>query len=104
MKQKPNAPHPDDVHFVQYLRPDGQPRDIWIRRPDPIPALATRLWDAGCELAIEQLQTLELSMTIEREHDGETQVLATQLCSNGPIVEPTVDTLINTAIAKLEAS
>lgn len=69
-----------------------------IDRPDDIGEKAKRLLDSGCRLEIEMLQTGEISMAVERDQeDGEIDLLAQKICSNGPALPAAVDELINEA-------
>lgn len=91
-----------DVHFTQFLRPDGRRRPNTIDRPDDIGLAAQELVAAGCHLDIEELQTGDISMSVEREDDeGETEVLSNRVCDNGPPVPVNVDEMIREAHAKL---
>ena len=85
-----------DIPFTQFLMPNGTKRKVIITRPNDIAVKAQRLLDAGCRLEIEMLQTGEISMTVER--DGEEQVLAHEICNNGPEVPIAVDKLISEAV------
>lgn len=91
-------PGPCDVTFTQYLRPDGRTRATWIERSAETAAAASALRAAGCRFDIEELQTGEVSMTVERDdEDGETAVLAHEVCANGPAVLDAVDRLVAAA-------
>lgn len=91
------------VHFTQFLRPDGWRRDVSIDRPEDIGRAAQELIDAGCHLDIEELQTRDVSMSVEREdEEGETDVLSNRVCVNGPPVLTNVDEMIREAHAKLK--
>lgn len=87
-----------EITFTQFLLPDGRQRPMIIDRPDDIGKKAKQLIDSGCRLEIEMLQTGEISMTVERDgNDGEIDLLAQEVCSNGPPVPVAVDKLISEA-------
>ena len=91
-----------EVHFTQFMRPDGRRKAHVIDRPDDIGLAAQELIDAGCHLDIEALRTGHISMSVEREDDeGETDVLSNRVCGNGPPVPVNVDEMIREAHAKL---
>lgn len=46
--------------------------------------------------------TGQVSMTVERDKDGEVDVLAHEICANGPPVTDHVDKLITHAEAELQ--
>jgi hypothetical protein len=87
------------IPFTQFLRPDGEQKTIQIQRSPEIEAVAAQLIAAGCRLEAEVLRTGECSFTCER---GE-QVLAIEVCQNGPPVLAAVDKLIAEAIGQLAA-
>lgn len=88
------------IPFTQFLMPDGRQRPMIIDRPDDIGEKAKQLIDSGCRLEIEMLQTGKISMTVERDRsDGEIDLLAQEICSNGPPVPIAVDKLISEAAA-----
>lgn len=89
---------PPGIRFTQYLMPDGRTRPQWVERPPEIEALAARLTECGACFEIEMLRDTTISMTCERDNeDGEIDVLAHELCPNGPAVPLAVDRLVNTA-------
>lgn len=93
---------PDDVPFVQFLRPDGRPRPVAITRDERTARHARMLRGAGWRFEIEELHDGTVSMTVEGETGitAETTVLAHELVPNGPDVPATVDRLVETAYAK----
>ena len=78
------------IDFIQYLRPDGRTRIVWIDRPDHIAAMATSLKRQGLRLECEVLRTEECRFIIS---DGEMD-LDEDICPNGEDVPDTVDRLI----------
>lgn len=87
-----------EIPFTQFLMPDGRQRPMIIDRPNDIGEKAKQLMDSGCRLEIEILMTGEISMTVERDQeDGEIDLLAQKICSNGPAVPVAIDELINEA-------
>ena len=98
---EPQEP-PRGIRFTQYLMPDGRTRDQWVKRPDEIELLAAQLEAQGCRFECEILRTGHVSLTCSREEcDGETDVLAIEVCENGPGVLWAVDRLVHTASADL---
>ncbi len=88
------------IRFTQFLRPNGERRAIEIDRPPEIEKAADALINEGCRFLIEELSTLEISMTCENDNlDEDYQVLAHELCANGPPVLEAVDRLVKTATA-----
>ena len=93
-----------EVTFIQYLRPDGRRRQAIIDRTEEIARMALELQQAGYELAIEELMTGALSMTVESKDEDQLEeegTLAHEICLNGPPVLAAVDKLITTAHGKL---
>ena len=91
-----------EIPFTQFLMPDGRQRSVKIDRPDDIGDKAKQLVASGCRLEIEMLQTGEISMTVERDgDDGEIDLLAQEVCTNGPPVPLAVDKLICEATTAL---
>ncbi len=87
-----------EIAFTQFLMPDGRKRPMIIDRPDDIGEKARQLAVSGCRFEIEMLTTGQISMTVERDRsDGEVDVLACEICSNGPPVLIAVDKLISEA-------
>lgn len=85
------------IKFTQYLRPNGNTRVIEITRPAEIEALAQDLLKQGLVFEIEELQTGEVSMSIEDHGKEDTEVIAMEICSNGPEVPKAVDKMIQGA-------
>lgn len=80
-----------EIPFIQYLRPNGSKREIFIERPDKIYKKAMAIIDAGYRFEIEVLTTDLVSMTIsndEADHDME-------IVRNGPYVPVAVDRMIS---------
>jgi hypothetical protein len=90
------------IRFTQYLLPDGRRRSQWIDRPTDIEAMARELVARGCSFDIEILRTGDVSMTVQRESDDD-EVLAHEICVNGPTIPASVDTLVREAHAALHA-
>ena len=87
-----------EITFTQFLMPNGRQAPVIIDRPDDVGEKAKQLLDSGCRLEIEMLQTGEISMTVERDQDdGEIELLAQEICSNGPPVPIAIDKLISEA-------
>ena len=89
------------VPFVQFLRPDGRRRNIWIERDAERARKATALREQGCRFEVEELLTGEASMTVERLHGGEDELVSIRVVPNGPEVPPAVDELIDEAYERV---
>ena len=87
------------IPFTQFLRPDGERRDVTIDRPPEVEAAALRLFEAGCRFEIEVLRTLEVSMEVvgPADLDGDRPSLASLVVANGPGVPEAVDLLVREA-------
>lgn len=79
-----------NIHFVQYLRPDGRKSLVHIERPGTIVQVADRILRYGFWFECELLSTGQVSLTIS-DKNGD---YAIELCKNGPGVAETVDKLI----------
>ncbi len=91
-----------EVPFTQFLMPDGRRTQVTIERPDEICEQAQKLLEAGWRLEIEMLATSAISMTVERDVDGDDDEIvcsAHEICNNGPAVPIAVDKLITEATA-----
>jgi hypothetical protein len=83
------------IPFTQYLMPDGRTRAVSISRPPEVEAAALRLQTAGALFECEMLTTGEISFSVEQTDDeGETAVLASAICPNGPEVLLAVDQIV----------
>lgn len=85
------------IKFTQYLRPNGRTKVIEIERPSEIEALAQGLLKQGYVFEIEELQTGEVSMSIEDHSKEDPEVIAMEICPNGPEVPNAVDKMIREA-------
>lgn len=93
------------IPFTQFLRPNGRKRVETIERPAEIEAIAEQLQQAGVVFEIEELQNGVVSMEAVRPTGGDDdpEVLASELCRNGPEVPRMVDKLVKEAAASLAA-
>ncbi len=89
------------MRFTQFLLPDGRTRPMTINRFPEVESLASRVVDAGGILESEVLTTGEVSLTCERDVNGERETLAIEIVKNGPGVLGGVDRLVATAAVKL---
>lgn len=87
------------IPFTQYLRPDGEKRSVEIDRPADIETMARQLIADGARFEIEELTTLEISMTCDVVGEEDFDVLAHEVCQNGPPVLDAVDRLVRRAFA-----
>jgi hypothetical protein len=90
------------IPFVQYLRPDGYPRDVEIDLPAGVEALAQQFLEAGGRYECELLRDETVSLTAAFEIDGEVQDIACVLCPNGPGVPDSAAELVHKSIRFLE--
>lgn len=81
------------IPFTQFKRPDGRKVQTGIERPAAIEMMAQRLLKQGFVFEIEELMTGMVSMEVT---DGRS-VIASEICTNGPDVPPTVDRMIRNA-------
>ena len=85
------------VRFIQYLRPDGRQREMFLEAQSPeIVAKAAEIWKAGYRLESEILMSDMVSLTIS---DGEEDV-AIELAPNGPEVAEAAARMISGFILK----
>lgn len=81
-----------NIHFIQYLRPDGRRSPVTINRPETIVKKADFILSHGFRFECEVLTTNQVSFTI---FDPETDLdAAIRICDNGPDVPSVVDALI----------
>ena len=92
----PLEDQPKEVHFTQYLMPDGRKTDVWIPVPDDVYKKAQEIESSGLRFEIEMLSDYKtISMTItEPNLEGEELDLDCHLCKNGPEVPETVQKMI----------
>lgn len=88
------------IRFTQFLMPDGQPKPTWIERPPEVEVKATALIAEGYEFESEVLSTGECSFTCGR---GEDEMLAIEVCPNGPDVLDAVDRLVEESFEAMKA-
>ena len=89
------------IEFTQYKLPDGRKVPQWIDRPDDIFNKAEALKKVGALFEIEMLGDFStISCSIEKEVNGEREILANFVCENGPKVSEEVDALITRAYEK----
>jgi hypothetical protein len=87
------------IPFTQFMRPSGRPKPVLIDRPADIETQAGRLIAAGCRFECEVLTTGEVSFTIQRNAD---EVVACEICPNGPKVPAAVDRLVAAGILAID--
>lgn len=80
-----------EIPFTQYMMPDGRKREQFIERPDEIADIALAFIKSGGRFEMEMLSDyVTVSLTAERGDD----VVAHELCVNGPEIADAVDKLI----------
>lgn len=89
------------ISFTQFLKPDGRQVTTDIDRPEGVVQKARRLNCAGYVFEIEVLNTGEISMEVVNSKNTD-EILAGEICANGPDVPVCVDRMIDNAFAKLE--
>jgi len=92
------------IPFTQFMRPDGRKHPVTIERPPDIETLAKAIMQAGCRFEIEVLQTGAVSMEIVTDvPDPDLRnVVAIEICPNGPQVPEAVDRLVKSAVSTLK--
>lgn len=84
-----------EIPFTQFLRPDGRRRAVMIERPPEINTKAMALIAQGFVFEIEMLRTGDIIMEILNRETEE--VLAHEICANGPEVPLAVDRMVEQA-------
>ena len=85
-----------DIEFTQYMLPNGRTKLITIDVDEETGKIAHALKEKGVRFEIEILTTGVISMTAEMNDDDEN-LLAIELCPNGPGIKDVVSKLIVTA-------
>lgn len=85
------------VPFKQFMRPNGTKASVVINRTPRIAALARELSEAGYLFETELLNTGEASFECLKLSGDESDVLASEICANGPDVLEAVDRLVERA-------
>ena len=88
------------VKFTQYMRPDGRRKAVAIDCDKSTERKAEEVIKAGYGFSVEVLVSGEVSFTCE-ECSDEDEVVAHEICPNGPQVPGAVVRLINTAYRSL---
>lgn len=88
------------IPFTQFLMPFGQPKSTSIDRSPEVEAKATALIAEGYKFESEVLSTGECSFTCGR---GEDEMLAIEVCPNGPCVLDAVDRLVEESFDAMKA-
>jgi hypothetical protein len=91
-----------NIRFTQFMMPDGHTREEFIDRPEPIARKAKILQEKDYDFEIEMLQTGEINMDII--HRETQEVVAGELCPNGPQVPVCVDKMVEQAWTHYENS
>lgn len=79
------------IRFVQYMRPDGHQKLIYITIDEDYDRRANVILNEGFVFEIEVLTTGEVSMTISNDEAD----LFIEICENGPAVVEHVKKLID---------
>lgn len=81
-----------DIHFTQYLMPDGRAQDVRIDRPDHIAEKAQAITAKGFRFECEMLSDYRtISLTITHPKDGDADI---EVVPNGPEVPLAIDRMI----------
>ena len=92
-----------EIPFTQYLLPDGRQKPVTVGVEDEAAVAARALVESGVRFEVEILRDGLIWLTAVREDDeGETVLLASQLCSNGPAVHDAVAVLVRAAAGQEE--
>ena len=89
------------IHFTRWSKAEPHYGGGFSRSPE-VEQQATEVEKAGGVFEAEMLLTGEVSLTCERDRDGEIEVLAIEVVPNGPEVPAAVDRLVATAYANRE--
>jgi DNA-binding IclR family transcriptional regulator len=81
------------IPFTQYLRPNGERRQVTIVRSPEIEALAQEIRAKGYNFECEELNNGIVSFTVVSPHDDEGDICIV-LVPNGPRVPAAVDDLV----------
>lgn len=94
------------IPFTQFLRPDGRRMPVSIDTQEgpetfseEADELVQKLLDAGCKFEIEQLTTGMINMDCQTKS---SELLAQELCENGPAVIEAIQKLVLAAHLQLE--
>lgn len=87
-----------DIHFKQFLFPDGREKDVIIERPEPIVDRASVLMDNGFSLEIENNEGQIWMSCVNHE----TEQSFDRFVENGPEVPTAIDAMINEAFESLD--
>lgn len=80
------------VEVVQYMRPNGRKKLIWLDDvPEQYAPILNEISAAKCTLTAEHLTTGEVSFAIEHE-EGDVSV---EVCKNGPGTREAFYSLLN---------
>lgn len=90
------------IPFTQFLRPHGKQQRIYIDCEPEIEAMAKDILKHGYEFEIEELQTGQISMEIlKHKPDADPEVIAGEICPNGPPVVENVAKMIREAFQQI---
>jgi hypothetical protein len=90
------------IAFIQYIRPNGRKREIYIDRPDYIESAASQFIAAGGRFEAEELATGHVSLTAVHAVDDEDQDIVIVIVPNGPRVLQAVDEVVLKAFHRME--
>jgi hypothetical protein len=88
------------IPFTQYLMPYGHTRTAGFDADPETEAAAKKLIKVGYRFTAEILSTNEVSFTCESvkpDADGEIDLLAIELCANGPEVDEAMRKMVKEA-------
>lgn len=92
------------IPFTQFLLPDGRQQHIHIACEPDLEAMAVEILKAGYVFEIEMLQTGQISMeVIKRKPDDDAEVIAGEICENGPPVIEAVAKMVKEAFQQIKA-
>ena len=85
------------IPFTQFLRPNARRRTISVMAAEDVEKKAHNLIARGCRFEAEVLSTGIVHFSVEITKAGEDEVLANALCENGPVIEQTIEKLVEEA-------
>lgn len=88
------------ITFTQFILPNGRTEQVSIQRPVDVEKMASEIKLHGYAFEVEILTTGLVSMEILNRM--EEDVLAHELCENGPVVLEAVDLLVRNAYENLK--
>ena len=80
------------VKFIEYVRPNGEPREIWIDMDQEVYDKAQKIREKGLTFTCEVLMNGQVAFYVTDDKNEED--VAIKIVNNGPKVPDTVKALI----------